>query len=100
MRHGHIEDEARADVLDRPDRPRTRIDTLGGEQFFGIDTQIGGGCTFTQDARLRRLTRDRTHNVTPDGGGRLIYLRLNAPVFPSARSEGARLDRRKTRAER
>jgi cellobiose phosphorylase len=75
MRHGHFDDEARADVLDRPDPPLPWINSIGCEDTLGLITQTGGGYTSSKEPRLRRLTRYPYNNVPPDGGGRLITLR-------------------------
>ena len=46
----------------------------GGEEFFGLVSNTGGGYCFYRDARMRRLTRYRYNNVPTDAGGRVFWL--------------------------
>ncbi len=75
LQFGYFDDERREYVITRPDTPLPWINYLGGEDFFGIISNTGGGYCFYRDARLRRLTRYRYNNVPMDFGGRYLYLR-------------------------
>ena len=92
-RFGRFDDEAREYVITRPDTPLPWINYLGSEGFFGIISNTGGGYSFHQDARLRRLTRYRYNNVPADTGGRCLYVRDAAtgafwsPSWQPVRSE-------------
>ncbi len=77
MRFGYFDDEQREYVITRPDTPLPWINYLGMEDYFGLISNTGGGYSFYQDARLRRVTRYRYNNVPLDMGGRYIYLRDN-----------------------
>ncbi|MBN1120725.1 MAG: glycosyl transferase [Anaerolineae bacterium] len=77
MRFGTFDDRQREYVITRPDTPLPWINYLGCESYFGIISNTGGGYSFYQDARLRRLTRYRYNNVPTDYGGRYLYLRDN-----------------------
>ena len=75
MRYGYFDDEHREYVITRPDTPLPWINYLGCEEFFGMISNTGGGYSFYQDARLRRLTRYRYNNAPLDASGRMLYLR-------------------------
>jgi cellobiose phosphorylase len=75
MRYGYFDDANREYVITQPDLPLPWINYLGMENYFGLISNTGGGYSFYQDARLRRLTRYRYNNVPQDMGGRYIYLR-------------------------
>lgn len=77
MRYGYFDDQNREYVINRPDTPLPWINYLGLHDYFGLISNTGGGYSFYQDARLRRLTRYRYNNVPLDMGGRYIYLRDN-----------------------
>jgi len=77
MRYGYFDDQNREYVITRPDTPLPWINYLGMQDYFGLISNTGGGYSFYQDARLRRLTRYRYNNVPLDLGGRYIYLREN-----------------------
>jgi cellobiose phosphorylase len=77
MRYGYFDDANREYVIERPDTPLPWINYLGMKDYFGLISNTGGGYSFYQDARLRRLTRYRYNNVPTDMGGRYIYLRDN-----------------------
>ena len=77
MRYGYFEDINREYVIDQPNTPLPWINYLGSEDYFGIISNLAGGYSFYQDARLRRLTRYRYNNVPGDLGGRYVYLRDN-----------------------
>ncbi|MCL4562446.1 MAG: glycosyl transferase [Chloroflexi bacterium] len=74
MQFGNFDDGKREYVISRPDTPLPWINYLGTEDYFGLISNTGGGYSFYQDARLRRLTRYRYNNVPTDTGGRYIYL--------------------------
>jgi cellobiose phosphorylase len=75
MRFGHFDDKNHEYVITTPQTPYPWINYLGCEQFFSLISQQGGGYCFYLDARLRRLTRYRYHNVPTDAGGRYFYIR-------------------------
>jgi len=77
MRYGFFDDTNHEYVISQPDTPLPWINYLGAEKYFGIISNTGGGYSFFQDARLRRLTRYRYNNVPTDLGGRYVYLRDN-----------------------
>jgi cellobiose phosphorylase len=78
MQYGYFDDPSREYVINQPNTPLPWINYLGSEDYFGIISNLAGGYSFYQDARLRRLTRYRYNNVPRDMGGRYIYLRDNA----------------------
>ncbi len=75
MRFGHFDDANREYVITTAKTPYPWINYLGTEQFFGMLSNQGGGYCFYRDARLRRLTRYRYHNVPTDAGGRYFYIK-------------------------
>jgi len=77
MRYGYFDDQNREYVINRPDTPLPWINYLGLKDYFGLISNTGGGYSFYQDARLRRMTRYRYNNVPLDMGGRYIYIRDN-----------------------
>jgi len=77
MRYGYFDDSNREYVINQPNTPLPWINYLGSEDYFGIISNLAGGYSFYQDARLRRLTRYRYNNTPTDMGGRYIYLRDN-----------------------
>jgi cellobiose phosphorylase len=77
MKFGYFDDSNREYVISQPDTPLPWINYLGAEDYFGLVSNTGGGYSFYQDARLRRLTRYRYNNVPTDIGGRYLYLRDN-----------------------
>lgn len=78
MQYGYFDDPSREYVINQPNTPLPWINYLGSKDYFGIISNLAGGYSFYQDARLRRLTRYRCNNVPRDVGGRCIYLRDNA----------------------
>jgi cellobiose phosphorylase len=78
MRFGYFDDHHREYVITQPDTPLPWINYLGSESYFGLISNTGGGYSFYQDSRLRRLTRYRYNNIPADEGGRYVYLRDNA----------------------
>ncbi len=75
MQYGSFDDKNREYIITRPDTPLPWINYLGTKDYFGLISNTGGGYSFYQDARLRRLIRYRYNNVPTDMGGRYIYLR-------------------------
>src|SRR5512147_2943618 len=75
MRFGHFDDTNKEYVITTALTPYPWINYLGSEQFFALISQQGGGYSFYRDARLRRITRYRYHNVPADAGGRYFYIR-------------------------
>ncbi len=75
MRFGYFDDTNREYVITTPQTPYPWINYLGTQEFFGLISQQAGGYCFYRDARLRRLTRYRYHNVPLDAGGRYFYIR-------------------------
>jgi cellobiose phosphorylase len=75
MRFGHFDDDNKEYVITSAQTPYPWINYLGSEQFFSLISQQGGGYCFYRDARLRRITRYRYHNVPTDAGGRYFYIR-------------------------
>jgi cellobiose phosphorylase len=75
MKYGHFDDTNREYVITTPQTPYPWINYLGNERFFSLISQQAGGYCFYRDARLRRITRYRYHNVPADAGGRYFYLR-------------------------
>ncbi len=75
MRFGHFDDDNREYVITTPLTPYPWINYLGCEKFFSLISQQAGGYCFYRDARLRRITRYRYHNVPTDAGGRYYYIR-------------------------
>src|SRR5512133_508252 len=75
MRFGNFDDANKEYVITTAQTPYPWINYLGSEQFFSLISQQGGGYSFYRDARLRRITRYRYHNVPTDAGGRYFYIR-------------------------
>jgi cellobiose phosphorylase len=75
MRFGHFDDANKEYVITTALTPYPWINYLGSEQFFSLISQQAGGYSFYRDARLRRITRYRYHNVPADAGGRYFYIR-------------------------
>ena len=81
MSYGHFDDSTREYVITRPDTPWPWINYLGGEDFFSLVSNAGGGYSFYRDARLRRLTRYRYNDVPLDSNGRLFYVKDGETVW-------------------
>jgi len=75
MRFGQFDDKRKEYLITTPTTPYPWINYLGSERFFSLISQQGGGYCFYRDARLRRITRYRYHNVPTDAGGRYFYIR-------------------------
>jgi cellobiose phosphorylase len=81
MTYGHFDDSSREYVITRPDTPWPWINYLGGEDFFSLVSNAGGGYSFYRDARLRRITRYRYNDVPLDSNGRLFYIKDGTTVW-------------------
>ncbi len=55
MKYGCFNDLNREYVIRQPKTPLPWINYLGNEKYFGIISNIAGGYSFYQDARLRRI---------------------------------------------
>ena len=73
--YGYYDDENHEFVITRPDTPTPWINYLGEGRYGGIISNTGGGYSFDQDPRNRRVTRYRYNSVPVDQPGRYIYLR-------------------------
>lgn len=74
MKFGHFDDLKKEYVIENPMTPTPWINYLGNNGFYGLISQIGGGYTFYEDAKLRRLTRYRYNQVPTDYSGRFYYI--------------------------
>lgn len=74
MRFGYFDDLKKEYVIENPMTPTPWINYLGNNGFYGLISQIGGGYTFYEDAKLRRLTRYRYNQVPTDHSGRFYYI--------------------------
>ena len=74
MKYGYFDDKNKEYVITRPDTPLPWINYLGNENFFGIISNTGGGYSFYQDSKLRRLTRYRYNSIPMDNNGRYLYI--------------------------
>src|SRR3954452_24014803 len=93
MRFGHFDDVNREYVITTPTTPYPWINYLGTEKFFSLLSHQAGGYSFHRDARLRRLTRYRYHNVPTDAGGRYFYIAEDGDYWsPSYMPVKAELD--------
>lgn len=72
MRHGPFNGEARQDDLDRPLPLLRSVHAIRSEESLGLAAQSCGGTTPSQDARPRRLTRDRDNPIRPTERGSRI----------------------------
>ena len=81
MKYGHFNDAKREYVITEPLTPNPWINYLGTNGFYGLISNTGGGYTFYQDAKLRRLTRYRYNNVPVDFGGRYYYIKDGDDVW-------------------
>ncbi|HEX3048733.1 MAG TPA: glycosyl transferase, partial [Bacillota bacterium] len=79
MRYGYFSDDMREYIITRPDTPSPWINYISNPRgFCGIVSQTGGGFSFHQDPRDRRITKYRYNNVPVDRPGRYFYLRDEA----------------------
>jgi cellobiose phosphorylase len=81
MTYGHFDDSRKEYVITQPDTPLPWINYLGTEKFFGLISNTGGGYSFFQDARYRRLTRYRYNNIPMDSNGRYLYIKDDGEVW-------------------
>ncbi|GHU33291.1 glycosyl transferase [Spirochaetia bacterium] len=84
MQYGAFDDEKREYVIDTPATPLPWINYLGNESFFSLISNTGGGYSFYQDAKLRRITRYRYNNAPGDTGGRCYYIQDGPLVWSPA----------------
>ena len=75
MQYGHFDDDAREDVITRPDTPRSWSNYLGSRLYGGIITQGAGGYSFYKSGGTGRVLRFRFNGVPQDEPGRFLYLR-------------------------
>jgi cellobiose phosphorylase len=73
--YGNYDAENQEFVITRPDTPTPWINYLGEGRYGGIISNTGGGYSFDQDPRNRRVTRYRYNAVPIDQPGRYVYLR-------------------------
>lgn len=81
MKFGYFDDKNKEYIINQPLTPNPWINYLGTNGYFGVISNTGGGYTFYQDAKLRRLTRYRYNNVPTDFGGRYYYINENNTVW-------------------
>jgi cellobiose phosphorylase len=74
MKYGHFDDTNKEYIIQTPLTPTPWINYLGNQGFYGLISQSGGGYTFYEDAKLRRLTRYRYNQVPNDQSGRFYYI--------------------------
>lgn len=84
MKYGYFDDRAREYVIQTPATPLPWINYLGNDGFFSLISNTGGGYSFFQDAKLRRITRYRYNEVPADMGGRRYYIRDGGDVWSPA----------------
>ncbi|HOJ85011.1 MAG TPA: glycosyl transferase family 36 [Bacillota bacterium] len=75
MDYGYFLENEREFVITRPDTPLPWINYLSNGRYCALISQLGGGYSFFEDPRYRRLTRYRYNSVPADRPGRYIYLR-------------------------
>jgi cellobiose phosphorylase len=81
MKFGYFNDDDREYVITTPETPYPWINYLGNEEFFSIISNTGGGYSFFRDARLRRITRYRYNNSTPDNNGKYFYINDEGEIW-------------------
>jgi cellobiose phosphorylase len=74
MKYGYFDDKNKEYVITNPLTPNPWINYLGSDGYYGLISNTGGGYTFYEDAKLRRITRYRYNNVPTDFGGRYYYI--------------------------
>ncbi len=75
MRYGHISEDLREYIIERPDTPTPWMNYISNSKgFCGIVSQAGGGFCFHKDPRERRLTKYRYSNIPVDRPGRYFYI--------------------------
>lgn len=75
MKFGFFDDKNKEYVITNPLTPNPWINYLGTNGYYGLVSNTGGGYTFYEDAKLRRITRYRYNNVPTDFGGRYYYIK-------------------------
>jgi len=75
MKYGFFDDVKKEYVITTPRTPNPWINYLGMNGYYGLISNTGGGYTFYEDAKLRRITRYRYNNVPTDFGGRYYYIK-------------------------
>jgi cellobiose phosphorylase len=60
-------------LIKRPDRPLTWINSPGSRHFFGLISKTARGHSFFKEAHMRRLVRYRYNNTPLDSNGGYIY---------------------------
>ncbi|WP_181687308.1 GH36-type glycosyl hydrolase domain-containing protein [Halorhabdus salina] len=75
MKYGYFDDGSREYVITDPETPRPWINYIGRQDYVGLISNTGGGFSFYQDARYRRLIRYRYNNAPRNVGGRGLYVR-------------------------
>lgn len=81
MKYGFFDDAKKEYVIQTPSTPLPWINYLGNNQFFSLISNTGGGYSFYRDAKLRRLTRYRYHNVPNDIGSRFFYIKEGEDIW-------------------
>jgi len=75
MKYGYFDDKNKEYIITNPLTPNPWINYLGSDGYYGLISNTGGGYTFYEDAKLRRITRYRYNNVPTDFGGRYYYIK-------------------------
>lgn len=75
MEYGHFHEEEREFVITRPDTTWPWINYLSNGRYCALTSHLGGGYSFYQDPRYRRITRYRYNNVPADRPGKYVYIR-------------------------
>ena len=73
--YGYFDRDRREYVIVRPDTPTPWINYLGSDSYCALLSNTGGGYSFHQDPRDRRLLRFRYNSVPMDRPGRYVYVR-------------------------
>lgn len=81
MKYGYFDDKNKAYVITNPLTPTPWINYLGTKGYYALISQTGGGYTFYEDAKLRRITRYRYNNVPTDFGGKYYYIKDGNQVW-------------------
>lgn len=93
MKYGFFDDLKKEYVIQTPSTPLPWINYLGSNQFFSLISNTGGGYSFYRDAKLRRLTRYRYHNVPNDIGSRFFYIKEENDIWsPCYKPMKAKID--------
>src|SRR5512138_95606 len=76
MKCGYFSDDGSEYIITTPNTPTPWINYISNPRgYCGIVSQTGGGFSFHQDPRDRRITKYRYNNVPVDRPGRYFYLR-------------------------